>query len=162
MGVRQHRARQRLDAAASRYRPVWQAMEEARRDATIWPPHVYVLSAAAGDAAGEVLRRAGEQTVRELLAMGELGVATFMSAAITMGTWRMTQGIYRIDPDLYPVLIATPAAKIPADVLTRLPKWCCYVETPGLRLSPRVPGTPGPQLHGVWCGWRSESAFFWR
>jgi hypothetical protein len=62
----------------------------------------------------------------------------------------MTQGIYRIDPDLYPALIATLAAKIPADVLTRLPEWCCYVETPGLRLPSRVPGTPGPRLHGVW------------
>lgn len=31
--------------------------------------------------------------------------------AIAMGTWRMAQGIYRIDPDLYPALIATPAAE---------------------------------------------------
>ncbi|WP_298233901.1 hypothetical protein [uncultured Azohydromonas sp.] len=150
MGVHQHRARQRLDTVAPRYRPIWDAIEIARRDAATWPAHVYVTSAAAGEAVADTLCCSPERTVDELLSLGELGMATFMSAAITMGTWRMTQGIYRIDPDLYPALIATPAAKIPADVLTRLPEWCCYVETPGLHLPPHTPGTSGPLLHGAW------------
>ena len=38
-------------------------------------------------------------------------------------------------PTLLTELLATPiAGELPADVLTRLPEWCVYVETPGLVL----------------------------
>ncbi|AMP37463.1 hypothetical protein LBM2029_07880 [Ralstonia solanacearum] len=50
-----------------------------------------------------------------------------------LATWRVTQGIYRFDPALYPALIDTPLdGNIPCDVLYRLPEWCVYIETPGL------------------------------
>lgn len=48
-----------------------------------------------------------------------------------LGTWRMTQGIYRFDETLYGELINTPVnGKIPVDVLLNLPEWCIFVETP--------------------------------
>lgn len=51
-----------------------------------------------------------------------------------LGTWRVTQGIYRFDPDLYAALISTPiTGDLPCDLLYRLPEWCVYIETPGYR-----------------------------
>lgn len=46
-------------------------------------------------------------------------------------TWRVTQGIYRFDPDIYKELLDTPFDdKIPANLFFFLPEWCIYIETP--------------------------------
>lgn len=46
--------------------------------------------------------------------------------------WRVSQGIYRFDPDLLEELWETPVSgEIPTEVLYRLPQWCVYIETPG-------------------------------
>src|SRR5690606_9772648 len=48
-----------------------------------------------------------------------------------LGSWRMTKGIYRIDPAVAEALARTPmAGKIPTEVLQRQPEWCVYVEMP--------------------------------
>ena len=47
-----------------------------------------------------------------------------------LGIWRMTQGVYRFDPDLFEALWTTPVERIPVDLLFRLPQWCVYIETP--------------------------------
>lgn len=47
-----------------------------------------------------------------------------------LGAWRMTQGIYRFDSDLFAALWTTPLTKIPVEILYRLPEWCVYVEAP--------------------------------
>lgn len=47
-----------------------------------------------------------------------------------LGAWRMTQGIYRFDSDLFSALWSTPLGKIPVGILYRLPEWCVYVEAP--------------------------------
>lgn len=45
--------------------------------------------------------------------------------------WRQTQGIYRIDPDVYPALWETPIeGDLPTEILFRLPEWCVWIETP--------------------------------
>lgn len=55
-----------------------------------------------------------------------------------LGAWRITQGIYRFDPDLYAALIATPlSGDLPDELLYRLPAWGVYVETPGLTFDGR-------------------------
>ncbi len=55
-----------------------------------------------------------------------------------LGAWRITQGIYRFDPDLYAALIDTPlAGELPDELLYRLPEWCVYLETPGLTFAER-------------------------
>jgi hypothetical protein len=51
-----------------------------------------------------------------------------------LAAWRCTQGIYRVHPTLLAELLATPiTGDLPGSVLTRLPEWCVYVETPGHR-----------------------------
>ena len=48
--------------------------------------------------------------------------------------WRVTQGIYRLDPAVFEeALDADLGTPISADLLMRLPQWCVYVETPGWR-----------------------------
>lgn len=50
------------------------------------------------------------------------------------GTWRLTQGVYRFDPTLYKALLETPLAEdIPCEILTRLPEWAVYIETPDIK-----------------------------
>lgn len=47
-----------------------------------------------------------------------------------LAAWRATQGIYQFDPDLYAALITTPVDLLPVEILTLLPEWGIYVETP--------------------------------
>jgi len=55
------------------------------------------------------------------------------SASITaLATWRVSQGIYRFDADLFNALIHQPfEGKLPCETLKRLPEWCVYIETDG-------------------------------
>src|SRR5690606_5654908 len=49
---------------------------------------------------------------------------------VAAATWRISQGIYRFDPDLYKALIQPPLhGNLPCDLLKRLPEWCIYIET---------------------------------
>jgi hypothetical protein len=57
-----------------------------------------------------------------------------MQAALlfTLGAWRVTQGIYRFDLTVADELWTTSVTgDLPAEVLLKLPEWCCYIETPG-------------------------------
>ena len=51
-----------------------------------------------------------------------------------ISSWRVTQGVYRFDPDLFRTLIEQPMeGVIPCDVVYRLPEWAVYIETPGMK-----------------------------
>jgi hypothetical protein len=55
---------------------------------------------------------------------------------VPLATWRATQGIYRIDPDVAEAVWNTPLeGQLPVELLFHLPEWCVYIETPGRRLS---------------------------
>jgi hypothetical protein len=48
-----------------------------------------------------------------------------------LGIWRITQGIYRFDPDIYKEILSTPFdGNLPTDIFYYLPEWCIYIETP--------------------------------
>lgn len=67
-----------------------------------------------------------------------------------IGTWRYSQGIYRFDPDLFSALVDTElSGDIPVDVLYRLPEFCIYIETAGLKYLDL-------DLHGFWCHLESD------
>lgn len=73
-----------------------------------------------------------------------LQVAGDVSRLAAMGTWRYSQGIYRLTPELLAALLDSPVSgKLPSDVLYRLPEWCVYVETPGQHWL-------GEPIHGFW------------
>lgn len=57
--------------------------------------------------------------------------ATISAILQGLGTWRMTRGIYRFDPEIYAPLIESGfKGDIPAEILLRLPEWGIYIETP--------------------------------
>lgn len=50
-----------------------------------------------------------------------------------LAAWRVTQGVYRFDQDIYKDVVETPiTGNIPHEILYQLPEWCVYIETPGL------------------------------
>jgi hypothetical protein len=50
-----------------------------------------------------------------------------------LAAWRVTQGVYRFDRDVYDAVINTPiTGDLPHDIFFNLPEWCIYIETPGL------------------------------
>lgn len=67
---------------------------------------------------------------------------SFVYMALMLG-WRQGQGIYRFDPDLLKTVSVTALPhQYSTELLTRLPEFCVYIETPGTRT---VEGLP---LHG--------------
>jgi len=123
----QCRPRDHLIAAGKLYPGAWKYADECRADRgdglPDWPNWCYLPLAAAyaivsGGGSNRVpLNQAGD--------VGRLGA---------LMAWRVTQGVYRFDSALFDRLIETPiSGDIPHEILYRLPEWCVYVETPGLR-----------------------------
>jgi len=56
-------------------------------------------------------------------------------ASITaLATWRVSQGVYRFDSELFITLVNQPfEGNIPCETLKRLPEWCVYIETNGFK-----------------------------
>jgi len=55
-----------------------------------------------------------------------------VSRVAALAAWRLTQGIYVIDPTVLQAVVETPMdGAIPVDVLLSLPEWCVYVPTAG-------------------------------
>ena len=129
------------------YDGVWRMIDQRRQDRRAddpsWPAHVYLP-----------LER-GIQTIIDWHSVhlpGELNKASVLEMAHVlcgMAAWRITLGVYRYDADMYAHLIDTPVTgQLPGELLTRLPEWCIYIETPGLT----TPAAGGGEVlvHGVW------------
>lgn len=130
---RTHRAREALLKLGEKY-PVWADVDKLRqsKDEMGWPDWCY-------------LPMGGWHAIASQYESSPLAISQLTSKLAALGTWRMTQGIYRFDPALYPALIETPVSgDIPEDVLYQLPEWCVYIESPGLQLE-------GNSVHGFWC-----------
>src|SRR5690606_4806291 len=97
---RSHRAREHMIAAGRMYPQAWQQAEEFRLDRSglpDWPEWCYLPL---GAAHAIVSASAGTQHLQPhvLADVGRIGA---------LCAWRMTQGIYRFDPALYPALTDT-------------------------------------------------------
>lgn len=132
-----HRAKRILDAVGHAYPGAWASFDRFRRDRGKspdfdWPDWCY-MPIAGGYA---VVSGGGDRRV--------LPAKAHLPAVVTaLGTWRMTQGIYRFDPALLPELLDTPLeGDIPSEHLRRLPEWCVYIDLEDSGL--------GEALHGVW------------
>lgn len=122
------RPKQHLTAAARLYPGAWRQADVMRagrgKDLPQWPDWCYlplsgwyaIVCAGAGVASLDI---------RHWQRVGDIG------RLAALGTWRVTQGIYRFDRALYDALMTTPLeGDLPAELLLRLPEWCVYVETP--------------------------------
>lgn len=124
----QHSARAALQAAHAAYPQAW-SMADAMRDTRgrpgipDWPQWCYLPMAGWYAAVARV--RNGGRPLQDLAAIGDV------SRLAALGTWRMTQGIYRFDHALRERIAAAGLpAHVPCQALHALPQWCVYVETP--------------------------------
>lgn len=146
-----HPARERMLAAGRHLPGVWDAIAAQRAESPPTHPCMYVSD---GQVAEAVLQ-AGHDTlgaawVKSLAGRSPLDIARLVQPYTMYAAWRMTQGIYRIDPTLYADLVDTEiAGDLPSDVLMHLPEWCIYIETPGLQLAGVAGGTY--TARGAWC-----------
>lgn len=120
------RPRNHLTVASKLYPGAWRQYDAFRQDRgnglPEWPDYVYCPLAAAY----AIISGGGENRVPHHLAddIGRLGA---------LAAWRVTQGVYRFDADLYAAVVDTPIdGNLPCAVLKHLPEWCVYIETPGL------------------------------
>jgi len=52
------------------------------------------------------------------------------SSFTALATWRVTQGIYRFEPEIYEAVCNTrPTIEIPFNILYKMPEWCVYIQT---------------------------------
>jgi len=121
------RPQEHLIAAGKIYPNAWKQVDDLRsargKDLPNWPDWCFlpmsgwyaIISAATG---------------MDRLPVNLVGDVGRLAA---LGTWRVSQGIYRFDPMLYEAVSSTPVVgDIPCEVLYHLPEWCVYIETPGL------------------------------
>jgi hypothetical protein len=128
---------------------LWSAAA-AVRDTYPQPPECYLTDFDGGRALIYAIDLSGhDDDIKMLESLDARDTVRMVVPLTTLMCWRMTQGIYRIDPAVYSALIETPlTGDIPADVLLRLPEWCIYVETPGLQVC-RRDGDGVTELTGV-------------
>jgi hypothetical protein len=152
-----HRARARLTrwSHAARWRSgYWQAVDARRaaagKTATSWPREVYLPAEAAVPIVVQSRIRA-DRREPDILAMTREALEL-----CGLSAWRVTQGIYRYDPDVYAALVETDlSGPLPAEVLRRLPEWCVYIETPGME-APLVGGVRvGVAGIYAWLDWQA-------
>jgi len=132
------RPRDQTAAIAKVYPQAWVQIDEFRADRghglPAWADWCFIPLAAtyAIASAQHGTNRLNLQTVSDVAKLAALG------------TWRVTQGIYRFDPAVYDPIRQTALNKdLPCDVLYHLPEWCIYIETPDMTLD-------GARVYGVY------------
>jgi hypothetical protein len=120
-----NRPRAVMEAFGRAHPGCWKAfarLHDAR--AGEWPPYVY----APLDMAGLALVNA--HTERDAARPPSVeDILTGAQRLAGLGAWRLTQQVFRFDPDLYAALVATPMdGRLPGEHFRRLPAWCVYIE----------------------------------
>lgn len=120
------RPKQVLKGISRKWPNWWQQVKifraEKAKSSLTWPDWCYLpISASVAIAT----QGAEIKTQEDMIALG-LSPSTIAAAA----AWRVTQGVYRFDPDLYNSLVNQPMDdNLPCEALHRLPEWCVYIET---------------------------------
>ncbi len=117
------RLRRHLESVSARYPSAWGQLAMFRREKEQlggWPDWCDVPLSAAYTIV--MARRDQKSDSADISIIGGLG------------SWRLTQGIYRFDLNLLEALWTTPIARVPRDLLHRLPEWCIYLEMPKRQL----------------------------
>jgi hypothetical protein len=143
------RPRNYLHVIGQRYPKAWEWVDQLRsrrgKDLENWPDWCYVPMAGCNGIVCKAVGMSLDQL--KVYAPERLNEST---ALASLAAWRMTQGIYRIDPTLCDALFKSKlTGDIPQEILFRMPEWCIYIETPGLSFGP---GTPifGAFVHLEW------------
>lgn len=122
------RPRQALDALGRRFPQAWRQIDELRADRgknglPAWPDWCFLPLAGAYAMVSAHHRL-------QVLNTGHMPDVALLGA---LAAWRLTQGIYRFDADVFDAVRDTQITQdIPCSILYRMPEWCVYVETPGM------------------------------
>jgi len=115
------------------YPNAWQQVDKFRadrgKDLPFWPEWCFLPLAGAFAIVTAEADNQGLDYMRpeSMFLFNDVGIIGALAA------WRVTQGVYRFDPDVYQAVIDTPiTGDLPHDILFNLPEWCIFVETPGL------------------------------
>lgn len=139
MKITTHRAREILLNMQREYPQAWQFAEQLRElkrlGKTSWEDWCFLPMNAWYSVVSHLVNNGDVLT--------ELEHVELLQKMAIIGTWRMTQGIYRFDSTLYNAIIDTPLDKIPVEPLLRLPEWCVYIETHEMVFD-------GHEVKGVW------------
>lgn len=119
------RPKQILKEIGKAYPEAWKHVKSFRagkgKDLPDWADWCYIPLAA-----GVAIATGGDNTrLNQAILQSKITPAVITAAA----SWRVTQGVYRFDADLYNTLIDQPLdGNIPCEVLKRMPEWCVYIE----------------------------------
>ena len=107
-----------LHSLPARYPRIWQQIDDLRsrrgKDLPDWPQWCFMPMAGAHAVATQ--------------GTDEPAPGVDVAVIAALAAWRVSQGIYRFDGTLLDALWDTPCdGDIPAEILERLPEWCCYV-----------------------------------
>jgi hypothetical protein len=115
------------------YPSAWKQVDNFRaargKDLPFWPDWCFMpLAGVYAIVSAEAEKQGIDITSPEnMFLINDVGIIGALAA------WRVTQGVYRFDQEVYRSVIDTPVTgDLPHDVLFGLPEWCVYVETPGL------------------------------
>ncbi|ADY27506.1 hypothetical protein Deipr_2382 (plasmid) [Deinococcus proteolyticus MRP] len=129
------RLQQLLKHYGTIYPQAWKQAETLHRTRQgEWPDYCYLpMTLTHSTVLGtyrQAARQPGFQTGLPEHAL-QLVMAQDTAVLSALTAWRLGQGIYRFDPELLRELWETPAeGSIPAELLTRLPEYCLYIEAP--------------------------------
>ena len=136
------RPRGHLRALTKKYPDAWKRYDTIRADLNAdLPGWCYCPSATARSIACEdgcgPLHLGGEADIPILAALAP---------------WRLTQTVYRFDPELTAELISKSIDAVSTDILLCIPEWCLYIESPQLTWM-------GNRLAGFFChlDWEAET-----
>jgi hypothetical protein len=132
-----HRTQAALTLVARDYPDCWRQIDHVRHsvraEGVTWPEWCWTPMAASY----AVVSGGGDNRV-------PLERAHDVGRLAALSTWRLTQGIYRVDETLLDELWASDVdGALPVETLHHLPEWCVYVETPGRTWQ-------GQLLRGFW------------
>jgi hypothetical protein len=120
-----HKPREVLREICKSFPDVWKKVKMFReikgKDLPDWPDWCYIPIAA-----GVAIATKGNNLLIYKSNFENINPAVITAAA----AWKVSQGIYRFDADLYNSLINQGLeGNVPCDVLKRLPEYCVYIET---------------------------------
>lgn len=125
---KQHFADDYLQGIGAKYPSAWKQVNEFRqgrgKDLPSWPDWCFMPMAAWYSIVS------AENNIDQLTPMLMPDVAKLSA----IGTWRYTKGVYQFHPELFSEIIKSIVkGPLPSDVLTRLPEWSLFIETPGMK-----------------------------
>lgn len=118
---------QHLISISKRLPNLWKTIDHCRENFVDWPEWCYFPVSHYRATLAALAGIPPQQSVPD-----DIVIDSLISAAV--GTWRVTQGIYRFDPDIYEAIKSTRLkGNLPCEIFYRLPEWCVYIETPGFQ-----------------------------